>query len=182
MSYASVAASNTLPVADQPKPDPGLLEGPTDDIASGHANQTSRPDVDSKINTVPADWSGKSQFEEDLDRSVTESKETDEEKNLSNKKSSHNNHNHNRTKRPAEKLDKVSKKAKRELEKPSIQFGLMTILNLSVLTGVGFVAFKNWDKPHWDRRIVSATVIGLGALFGSQGYLGSLFYDQKKRF
>lgn len=66
-----------------------------------------------------------------------------------------------------------------KLQDPKVQAGLATVVNLLALGGVGLLAYKNWGKDRWDRRVVSATVIGLGALFGSQGYLGWLFYGKK---
>ncbi|EGF97855.1 uncharacterized protein MELLADRAFT_114031 [Melampsora larici-populina 98AG31] len=185
MSYASITAQHTLPPDQQPKPDPSLLEGPTNDLASQHAHQTSLPDVNHKLNVVPNDWSGKTQFEEDLNRS-REEKDTNNSSESSSdlgttptKKSI--NHQQNKSKRPADRLDKVTKKARREIHSPQNQFGLLSVLNVGVLAGVGWMVFMNWDRKRWDRRIVSATVIGLGALFGSQGYLGGLLYSQKKR-
>lgn len=121
---------------------------------------------------MPADWSGKTQFENDLDESETkldgEGEEADGSKDPSKERKPGRS---SGSKRPAEKLDKAAKKARRELEKPGLQVSLLTVLNLGVLAGVGVAAFKNWDKARWDRRVVSATVIGLGALFSSQGYV-----------
>lgn len=121
---------------------------------------------------MPADWSGKTQFENDLDESETkfdgEGEEADGSKDPSKDRKPGRS---SGSKRPAEKLDKAAKKARRELEKPGLQVSLLTVLNLGVLAGVGVAAFKNWDKARWDRRVVSATVIGLGALFSSQGYV-----------
>lgn len=65
-SYADIASQNAPAPADQPKPDPGLLEG-------GHTTHsvgitTEHPDVDSgKVNIVPAS--------QDLDNIKTESSE-----------------------------------------------------------------------------------------------------------
>lgn len=126
----------------------------------------------SNLVAVPADWSGKTQFENDLDESETkldgEGEEADGSKDPSKDRKPGRS---SGSKRPAEKLDKAAKKARRELEKPGLQVSLLTVLNLGVLAGVGVAAFKNWDKARWDRRVVSATVIGLGALFSSQGYV-----------
>lgn len=44
------------------------------------------------------------------------------------------------------------------------------IANLAVTGTTIYFAYKNRNKPRWDRRVVSATVIGLAAWFGVQGY------------
>lgn len=42
--------------------------------------------------------------------------------------------------------------------------------NLAVAGTTVYFAYKNRNQPRWDRRVVSATVIGLAAWFGVQGY------------
>jgi len=78
------------------------------------------------------------------------------------------------------KLSKESKKrweeaknseAAKELQKPEVWGSLLGVTNLALLGGVAYVAISNWNKPRWDRRVVSATVIGLGTWFGLQGWL-----------
>ncbi|EPQ27612.1 uncharacterized protein PFL1_04750 [Pseudozyma flocculosa PF-1] len=65
MSYASVAAHNAPPESEQPRPDPGLLEGQNVD----HSDVNNHlPDVDSgKVNVIPSDA--------DLEHLKTESQE-----------------------------------------------------------------------------------------------------------
>jgi hypothetical protein len=36
------------------------------------------------------------------------------------------------------------------------------------LSIVGYLAYRNWDSPNWDRRAVSAASVGLLALWGSE--------------
>jgi hypothetical protein len=65
-SYADVAGHNAPAPSQQPKPDPGLLEGSNNRGAG--TTTTSLPDVDSnKVNVVPAS--------QDLDNMKTESSE-----------------------------------------------------------------------------------------------------------
>jgi len=42
--------------------------------------------------------------------------------------------------------------------------GTTGIVNAGVLSIVGFLTYKYWDSPNWDRRIVSAASVGLVAL------------------
>jgi hypothetical protein len=41
-------------------------------------------------------------------------------------------------------------------------------VNVGVLGIVGYLAYTNWKRPSWDRRIVSATSAGLIALWGTE--------------
>jgi len=41
--------------------------------------------------------------------------------------------------------------------------------NAAVLSAVGYYSYLNWDKPKWDRRVVSAVSVGLLTLFGGEG-------------
>lgn len=42
------------------------------------------------------------------------------------------------------------------------------LFNVGVLGIVGYLAYTNWKRPSWDRRIVSATSAGLIALWGTE--------------
>lgn len=49
-------------------------------------------------------------------------------------------------------------------------------MNASVLGAVGYLSYTNWDRPSWDRRIVSAVSVGLLTLWGSEGCAFSFKY------
>ena len=61
--------------------------------------------------------------------------------------------------------------AGRELQKPQVWGPLLAGTNAAVLGTVLYFTYANWHKPRWDRRVVSATVIGIGTWFGLQGYV-----------
>ncbi|KAH9819482.1 hypothetical protein DFH28DRAFT_956181 [Melampsora americana] len=160
MSYASITAQNTLPPEQQPKPDPNLLEG---------SNQSYHQISSSDSNHPPSNGVPNEEYKETEEGS-------DQGKTPTKKKSNQ------KTKRMNEEIEKGSKKARRELSKaPQVKLDVLKIINLGVLSTVGILMFKNWDQKRWDRRIISASVIGLGVWFSSQGYLAGLVYDQKKR-
>ncbi|KAH9061377.1 hypothetical protein EDB87DRAFT_1611506 [Lactarius vividus] len=46
--------------------------------------------------------------------------------------------------------------------------GLVGLLNVGVLGVVSYFAYTNWQRPRWDRRVVSATSAGLIALWGTE--------------
>jgi len=60
----------------------------------------------------------------------------------------------------------------KELQKPKVWGSLLGIANLAVFGSVVYYTYANWHKPRWDRRLVSATVVGVAAWFGLQGYAG----------
>ncbi len=76
MSYASIAAENAPPKSEQPKPDPGLLEGHNESHTDVNPNSL---DVNSgKINVVPADSDLehlKTQSQEAYDEAVSKARE-----------------------------------------------------------------------------------------------------------
>jgi len=61
--------------------------------------------------------------------------------------------------------------------RPGFLGGLAGIINVCLLGGVGYAAYAHWDKPTWDRRIVSAVSVGLLALFGGEGYLAEEYRE-----
>jgi len=46
--------------------------------------------------------------------------------------------------------------------------GTTGVVNACILSIVGYLAYKNWNKPNWDRRSVSAASVGLLALLGCE--------------
>ena len=44
-------------------------------------------------------------------------------------------------------------------------------VNVGILGGLGYFSYTNWDKPTWDRRLVSAVSVGLLTLWGGEGYV-----------
>lgn len=42
-----------------------------------------------------------------------------------------------------------------------------------------YYAYANWHHPRWDKRIVSAVAVGLGAIFSAEGALGWFEYKQE---
>lgn len=45
---------------------------------------------------------------------------------------------------------------------------ILRTVNVGVLGIVGYLAYTNWKRPSWDRRVVSATSAGLIALWGTE--------------
>jgi hypothetical protein len=98
-TYADIAAQNAPLASEQPKPDPGLLEG-----GSVTGTTTANPDVDSgKVNVVPAS--------QDLDNIKTESSEKIREARESAKKQTE------KLEREMKEAEKKAKKAAKKAEK-----------------------------------------------------------------
>ncbi|KAL5507661.1 hypothetical protein ACEPAH_7117 [Sanghuangporus vaninii] len=55
--------------------------------------------------------------------------------------------------------------------RPGVLGGLVGLANVGILGGVGFVAWRNWERPVWDRRLVSAVSVGLLGLWSVEGAL-----------
>ena len=44
-------------------------------------------------------------------------------------------------------------------------------VNAGALGAVGYFSWKNWDRPSWDRRVVSVVTVGLLTLWSGEGYV-----------
>lgn len=51
--------------------------------------------------------------------------------------------------------------------------------NALLIAVPAYYAYANWHHPRWDRRIVSAVAVGLGAVFSAEGALGWFEYKQE---
>ncbi|THH05341.1 hypothetical protein EW145_g4869 [Phellinidium pouzarii] len=64
--------------------------------------------------------------------------------------------------------------------RPGVLSGLFGLLNISILGGVGYAAYANWDRPSWDRRTVSAVSVGLLGLWSGEGILAEKCRESRK--
>lgn len=156
MSYATVLAENAGPTDQMPKPDPGFLEG-QENPSLTEINQTGFSDRNSKENALGDQKNAHSNASNEGDGdSANKSKE-----------------------RVTERSKKAAKKVRNEVDEPKPRLGFLTFINGITLTATAFAAFKYWNKPSWDRRFISACVIGIGGLIASQGYLAQVFRSSK---
>ncbi|BGP59223.1 hypothetical protein NBRC10512v2_000515 [Rhodotorula toruloides] len=87
-------------------------------------------------------------------------------------------------KKDAEKLKRKASEVEREgraLAKkyPYAATGLVGLTNALLIAIPGYLAWKNWDQPRWDRRIVSMVTVGLGSIFAAEGALGWFEYEKE---
>ncbi|KDQ57547.1 hypothetical protein JAAARDRAFT_58152 [Jaapia argillacea MUCL 33604] len=82
-------------------------------------------------------------------------------------------------KRAREEGALVYRQAREHILRPGVLGGLVGFVNTSILGTVGYLAYTNWDKPHWDRRTVSAVSIGLLTLWGGEGFLAAQYRESK---
>lgn len=51
-------------------------------------------------------------------------------------------------------------------------------VNAGILGAIGYYAYTEWDRPRWDKRIVSAVSVGLLTLWSGEGcvlpFVGSM--------
>ncbi|KAH7913881.1 hypothetical protein BJ138DRAFT_1058059 [Hygrophoropsis aurantiaca] len=59
--------------------------------------------------------------------------------------------------------------------RPGVLGGLVGLVNTAALATVGYYSYVNWDRPRWDRNVVSTVVVGLLALWGGEGYLAEQY-------
>ncbi|KAH8917592.1 hypothetical protein BT69DRAFT_1338981 [Atractiella rhizophila] len=53
---------------------------------------------------------------------------------------------------------------------PAVYTTALSALNVAIVGGVAYWSYQNWDRT-WDRKLVTASAIGLGAWFSLQGWL-----------
>lgn len=44
-------------------------------------------------------------------------------------------------------------------------------VNFVVLSAIAYSSWRNWQKPRWDRKVVSSVGIGLMTLLGGEWYI-----------
>ena len=67
------------------------------------------------------------------------------------------------------KADKAARAAARELRShPFATSGVVGAVNLALVAGTGYFAYANWQKPHWDRRIIGAITSAWAVVAGLQ--------------
>ncbi|KIJ61358.1 hypothetical protein HYDPIDRAFT_31442 [Hydnomerulius pinastri MD-312] len=54
-------------------------------------------------------------------------------------------------------------------------------VNTGIIGTVGYYSYLNWDKPRWNRDIVTAASVGLLALWGGEGYLAERYRESHRR-
>ncbi|KAI0779675.1 hypothetical protein C8Q74DRAFT_1413839 [Fomes fomentarius] len=69
----------------------------------------------------------------------------------------------------------IYRHARETLLRPGVLGGLLGVLNAGVLGAVGYFSYTNWDRPIWDRRIVSTVSVGLLALWSGEGYIAERY-------
>ncbi|KAJ3788644.1 hypothetical protein GGU11DRAFT_818618 [Lentinula aff. detonsa] len=69
----------------------------------------------------------------------------------------------------------IYKHLRENILRPGVLGGLLGLVNAAVLGSVGYFSYIHWDKPTWDRRIVSAVSVGLLTLWGGEGALAERY-------
>ncbi|KAL5523417.1 hypothetical protein ACEPAG_7590 [Sanghuangporus baumii] len=78
-------------------------------------------------------------------------------------------------KRAREEGTAVYRHVREVVLRPGVLGGLVGLANVGILGGVGFAAWRNWERPVWDRRLVSAVSVGLLGLWSVEGALAEKF-------
>ncbi|KAF8919976.1 hypothetical protein CPB85DRAFT_1248751 [Mucidula mucida] len=64
--------------------------------------------------------------------------------------------------------------------RPGVLGGLLGLLNAGIIGAVGYFSYTNWDKPTWDRRLISAISVGLITLWGGEGVIAERYRVSRK--
>lgn len=55
--------------------------------------------------------------------------------------------------------------------RPQVAGGALGVLNVAILGVLGYFGYQNWNKPAWDKKLVSAIACGLISLSAAEGYV-----------
>ncbi|KAA1075115.1 hypothetical protein PGT21_029313 [Puccinia graminis f. sp. tritici] len=80
-----------------------------------------------------------------------------------------------------QKAKRAAKEGKKPMSDPQNQVGAISLVNVITLSATALFALKYWNKPHWDKRVVSGVIVGVSAILGGQGYLVNLFSNFQKK-
>jgi len=69
----------------------------------------------------------------------------------------------------------IYKHLRENILRPGVLGGLIGLVNAAILGSVGYLSYIHWDKPTWDRKIVSAVSIGLLTLWGGEGAIAERY-------
>lgn len=58
--------------------------------------------------------------------------------------------------------------------RPQVAGGALGLLNVAILSTLGYFGYANWNKPVWDKKLVSAITCGLISLSAAEGYVVAL--------
>lgn len=53
-------------------------------------------------------------------------------------------------------------------------------MNVGLLGGLGYTAYKNKDNRPWDPQVVGGAIAGTLALFGAEGYLAESYLETEE--
>jgi len=69
----------------------------------------------------------------------------------------------------------IYKHMREHILRPGVLGGIVGLINTAIIGTVGYLAYDNWNRPAWDRRVVSAVSIGLATLWGAEGYVAERY-------
>ncbi|GAA5888627.1 hypothetical protein JCM6882_009025 [Rhodosporidiobolus microsporus] len=89
-------------------------------------------------------------------------------------------------KKDAKKLQKKASEVEKEgralaKQYPYAASGIVGLVNVALIAVPAYFAYKHWNQPRWDRRVVSAVAVGLATVFGGESALGWFEYKQEQK-
>ncbi|KIO01984.1 hypothetical protein M404DRAFT_1002743 [Pisolithus tinctorius Marx 270] len=167
-TYASVAAQNAPPPSEQPRPDPSLLN-----TESGNPGPV-QVDEKAKVTVVPRD------FKEYLSAENADAEVPDLINEPSDGGRGGGESGRRRSRETVAEGTYVWRQLKRILFRPEVAGGLVGLINTAVIGTVAYYGYHNWDRPRWDRRVVTSVSVGLIALWGAEGYIAEKYRESSR--
>jgi len=69
----------------------------------------------------------------------------------------------------------IYQKMREVVLRPGVLGGVVGLFNTGILGTLGYLAYANWDRPHWNRNFVSSITVGLIALVSGEGWLAEQY-------
>jgi len=163
MSYAAVASHNTEPIAQQPQPDPRLLntERPSSHLVDDAAKVNIAPhDFKQHPHTVTSEADVIPQYPDSPSpRPGSHSKRAKAKKQFE---------------KAEEEGEYLWARLQEQLLRPGVAGGLIGIVNVGLIASAGY-AFYSRPSYRSDSKIIGSTVAGALLLFGSEGYFAEAY-------
>ncbi|KAG1742856.1 hypothetical protein EDB19DRAFT_1907339 [Suillus lakei] len=75
----------------------------------------------------------------------------------------------------------IYKQIREHVFRPGVLGGLVGLVNTAILGAVGYYSYANWNKPKWNRDVVTAVSFSLLTLWGGEGYLAERYRAERRR-
>lgn len=75
----------------------------------------------------------------------------------------------------------INRFLREQILRPGVLGGILGIVNAGILGAIGYFSYINWDKPTWDRRVVSAVSVGVLALWSGESVVAEHIRSSRRQ-